>query len=398
MNAGDSSLHASDRLLGEAVAWAEAHSPTQIIVSAGAARDVGRYARARGAAHALIVTDPGIEEAGHLQPVLAGCQAAGLRVHVFDRVGQNPTTAHVREGLQAANDASRSCKLDCIIGIGGGSAMDCAKGINLLLTNGGQVQDYWGINKASRPLLPSILVPTTAGTGSEAQSFALITDETSHAKMACGDRRPPRDGGLRPLLAVLDSDLTATTPVSVRAAVAVDAVSHAIETAGCNARTDDSRHASALAWSLLIKNFEQSLRSPADARARQAMLLAAHVAGIAIEQSMLGAAHACANPLTARYGIVHGIAVGLMLPRVVQFNSAEANPSPYEGLGGVGELMTLLHRWLRLAGVPECLRDAGVREGDLPALARMAAEQWTAKFNPRPVGEVEMLAIYRAAY
>ena len=132
----------------------------------------------------LFVTDPGIVSAGLADRAIAVLQRASLDFFVFDSVGENPTTAHIAAGVAFAKARGN---IDLIVGMGGGSAMDCAKGINFILTNGGQMEDYWGMGRATKPMLPSIGIPTTAGTGSEAQSYALISDAKTHVKMACGD-------------------------------------------------------------------------------------------------------------------------------------------------------------------------------------------------------------------
>jgi alcohol dehydrogenase len=269
--------------------------------------------------------------------------------------------------------------------------MDCAKGINFLLTNGGKMQDYWGVNKATQPMLPMIAVPTTAGTGSDAQSFALITDPETHQKMACGDSKA------LPRLAILDPELTATTPPNVAAATGIDAIAHAVETAGCNKRNDTSRRLSKRAWSLLEPAYERVMRNPDDAAARQDMLMGAHVAGAAIENSMLGAAHACANALTALCETVHGVAVGLMLPHVIRFNApAEANPYA-DLMENSDALADRIERLLEAGHLPRRLDDVGVSEQLIPPLAEFAAKQWTASFNPRNVGEAEFREIFEAA-
>jgi alcohol dehydrogenase len=312
---------------------------------------------------------------------------AGLPVRVFDGVGENPTTIHVGKGVIAA----RGFNPDFIIGLGGGSSMDCAKGINFLLTNGGRMQDYWGTEKAEKPLLPLIAIPTTAGTGSEAQSYALITDPDTHQKMACGDPKA------LPRLALLDPELTATQPPKVAAATGIDAVAHAVESSASTKRTDTSRTLSLEAWRLLESAFDRAVRNPSDEDARQHMLLGAHLAGAAIENSMLGAAHALANPLTGLHDVVHGLAVGMMLPHVIRFNSG-AGQSPYGDLNA--DYHSLAHRidaMLESAKLPRKLGDVNVSESSLPELAKMAATQWTATFNPRKVGEAELLAIYRMA-
>jgi len=311
-----------------------------------------------------------------------------LNVTVFDAVEENPSTLHVDAGVKFV----RLHTIDFLVGLGGGSAMDCAKGINFIVTNGGKMSDYWGINMAAKPMLPMIAVPTTAGTGSEAQSLALICDPLTHQKMACGDVK----AACR--VAVLDPDLTATCPPKVAAAAGIDAVAHAVETAATLTRNEASLEMSRQAWIRPDAAFETAMRDSRNDEARADMLLGAHLAGAAIEQSMLGAAHACANPLTARLGITHGIAVGVMLPHVVRFNGAHGD-NPYAALSDDPEsLARRIESMLEAARLPRRLADCAVPEAALPELAIEAAKQWTAAFNPRPVGSGELLEIYRMAY
>ena len=371
----------------------------EVVFDDGALTRIGELARREGAQRVLLVTDPGLRAAGHVEHAAVSLADAGIRATVFDGARENPTTRQVEQGLAVA----RAQEIDFIVGLGGGSAMDCAKGINLLCTNGGAIADYWGVNKPTAPMLPSILIPTTAGTGSEAQSFALIADETTHAKMACGDRRLPRAGGLRPRFAILDPRLTATAPRETAVVTALDALSHAVETAGSNARNERSREFSRLAWKLLTTYVHHvvagnPIAADSDAnKARAGMLIGAHLAGLAIEHSMLGAAHACANPLTARFGITHGIAVSLMLPHVVRFNASNGE-DPYADLGGAPAVAECIDSLLAIAERPRTLGMLNVPRGDLPELAELAAGQWTAGFNPRPVNAHDLLEIYRHAF
>jgi alcohol dehydrogenase len=362
-------------------------SDVLVVFGYGNLNVIGDIARAQGATRILLVTDAGIRDAGHVERAVRSFYRAGLPVRVFDGVIENPTTVQVGKGLFVA----REFRPDMIVGLGGGSSMDCAKGINFLYTNGGRMQDYWGTGKATQPMLPEIAVPTTAGTGSEAQSYALITDPETHQKMACGDRKA------LPKIAILDPELTATQPPKVAAATGIDAVAHAVETAGTTRRNDVSRKLSADAWELLQSNFETAMRDPSDAPAREKMLLGAHLAGAAIENSMLGAAHALANPLTALAGVVHGHAVGMMLPQVVRFNSSNGQ-RPYADLNEDPEaLARRIESMLEAGNLPRRFADAGVSPELLPELAKMAAQQWTATFNPRKVGEQELAEIYRMA-
>ena len=292
--------------------------------------------------------------------------------------------------------------VDSIIGLGGGSSLDCAKGINFLLTNGGSMSDYQGYGKATQPMLPMIAVPTTAGTGSEAQSYAVISDSTTHVKMACG----APEAAFR--VALLDSELTLSQPAAVTAAAGFDAIAHAVETAVTTRRTEMSTLFSRGAFRLLNGHYERVLSYPNDLEARGAMQLGAFYAGAAIEHSMLGAAHACANPLTAQYQITHGVALAILLPHVVRWN-ATANSQLYRSFvddamdGGVGgpsgdQLAARLVEIGRAGGLPDRLRDTGVGEDALETLAEAAAQQWTGTFNPRPFSALEALEVYQCAY
>lgn len=363
------------------------HSRTRVVFGAGTLSQLGALARGESASRALLVTDRGIAAAGHVERAVASLKAAGVAVAVFDGVAENPTTEHVDAGVAAA----RAANVDFLIGLGGGSSLDCAKGINFILTNGGRMQDYRGVGKATKPMLPMITVPTTAGTGSEAQSFALICDPVTHQKMACGDPK----AACR--VAILDPDLTRTQPPKVAAATGIDAISHAIETSATTRRNDVSLAFSREAWTRLDRVFERAIRDPSDDAARADMLLSAHLAGCAIEHSMLGAAHACANPLTARFGITHGVAIGILLPHVIRFN-AERSPGAYSVVDSdAGSLVRRVDAMLAVAGLPRTLREVGVPEDAVTALAAEAAKQWTATFNPVPVGAAELEAIYRIA-
>lgn len=367
--------------------------PGRVIFGSGMLSRLGEVCRDLGGSRVLLVTDPGLETAGHPQRAATSIEAAGLSVHTFDGVKENPTEREVAAGVRFA----RERRIDLIVAVGGGSSMDCAKGVNFVVTNGARMADYKGFGKAARPMLPSVGVPTTAGTGSEAQCYALITDDSTHLKMACGDKKAAFRA------AILDPELTVTQPRGVTAVTGIDAIAHAVESYVCTKANPYSRMCSRAAWQQLEPNFERVLTAPADLAARSAMLAGAHFAGMAIENAMLGICHSCANLLTAHYGLTHGIAVGLMLPHVVRFNAVAAG-SWYDDLAQDAELAdadALADRLADLAsaaGLPSRLRDAGVAESILPLLAEEANQQWTARFNPRPVAEAELLTVYRSAW
>ncbi len=370
-------------------AWTDELDGTRVVFGDGALDGLGAAAREFGMRSVLLVTDAGMRAAGYVARATRTLEAQALRVAVFDEVAENPSTALVEAGRRAAEAVGA----DGLVALGGGSALDCAKGINFLVTNGGQMEDYWGRDRATQPMLPSIGVPTTAGTGSEAQRFAIISQDGSGTKMACGDAKA------RFRVAILDPELLATAPAVVRATSAVDAASHAVESHVTLARTALSDLLSREAWRLIDGAVERYLAEPQDALARASMLLGSFLAGAAIEHSMLGAAHACANPLTARRHVTHGVAVGVMLPHVVRYNAADA-PERYDTLGA-GSPERLIERLARIqsaAGLPARLRDCGVLGSDLDILADDAARQWTAGFNPRPVDRAALRELYAAAY
>jgi alcohol dehydrogenase len=381
---------ANDDLRGLSVGF-DFRPTTRVVYGVGTLERVGEHAVEAGIRRALLVTDRGIRAAGHADAAARALAAAGATVEIFDGVEENPTTRHV----DACHDAAKRFAADGFVAVGGGSSMDCAKGANFLLTNGGRMADYWGVGKATKPMLPAVAVPTTAGTGSEAQSFALVADERTHRKMACGDKKAMFK------VAVLDPAVTVSQPPPVTAVVGVDAIAHAVESYVCTKRSALSIAYAAQAFELLDEWFPQVLSAPTDLRARGGMLLGAHFAGAAIEASMLGAAHAAANPLTAHFDVTHGIAVGVMLPWVVRFN-ADVCERRYAHLApnaGSGEnLAARIERLLRLARLPTRLRDLAVPDSSIGTLAEDAAKQWTAGFNPRPVGPTEFAQLYRQAW
>jgi alcohol dehydrogenase len=378
----------------------EFRAATRLIVGPGSIGRLAELARETQATRALVVSDPGVVQAGHAAAGISALEGVRVACTLFDRIGENPTTEHVAAGLRVARDL----RPDLIVAIGGGSSMDCAKGINFLFSWGGRMQDYWGRAKAAadKPsLLPSIAVPTTAGTGSETQSFALITDAVTGVKMACGDPRAAFRA------AILDVDLTLTQPPRVAALTAIDAVSHAVESHVSRAATSASRIFSGAAWRLLAAGVPRMFAAPDDREARSNVQLGAAWAGLAIENAMLGAAHACANPLTADHAIVHGQAVGVMLPHVVRLNAAACGaqyaelaaafaPDPSPTAAG-DRLADWIADLIRAAGLQTTLAGLGISNPDLPRLGAAAAMQWTAGFNPRPVTADDLSRLYEAA-
>ncbi len=374
---------------------------TRVVCGAQAIQRLGPLAKELGASRILIVSDLGVVKAGHFDKGLASIRKSGLEATAFHDLHPNPTTHDVN----AATELARSFKPDLIVGLGGGSSMDCAKGMNFLYSCGGQMRDYWGVGKATGPMLPMIAVPTTAGTGSEAQSFALISDSQTHVKMACGDKRA------LPAIAILDPELTVTQPAHLTALTGIDALTHALESYVTKTRNPMSMAFAKEAWERLSKSFAGVLKTPTDLGLRSEMQLGAYLSGMAIEASMLGAAHALANPITAAFDVPHGQAVGMMMPHVLRANARNGEVNSLYGLlvaclrvdrldgstygEQLGDWFTSM---LFAAGLKTQLRELSVDRSDLAKLADDALPQWTLQHNPILYGRDELISIYESAF
>jgi alcohol dehydrogenase len=358
------------------------HARTTVVFGAGVMGQLGTEAKQLGFRRSLLVADGGMVSAGYAQRAFQALSAAGIDAHLFSDFSENPDSEEVERGRAVAAEFAP----DSIVALGGGSSLDCGKAVNFVLTNGGRIHDYWGYDKAARPLLGMIGIPTTTGTGSEAQTYALISEATTHRKMAIG----APSAAFRVVL--LDPELAMSQPQGVLRATGYDALSHAVETAATSRRNLASLACSREAWRLLAGNFERLLAGTGGVEEMAEMQYGAFLAGCAIEHSMLGAAHATANPLTARYGITHGVAIALMLAPVVRINGSEH----YRALDGFHPQR--LEELAVAANLPRRLRDVGVAREELEELAQAAAEQWTGRFNPRPFDAALALEMYQCAY
>jgi alcohol dehydrogenase len=376
---------------------------TRVIFGEGTIARLGELAAELGFRRALVVSDAGLVSAGHVGHATSLLRKAGISTAHFLDFGVNPDTDAIERGRAFAAGAD----VDSIVALGGGSSLDCAKGINFVLTGGGRLHDYKGYGKAGMPMLPMIGIPTTTGTGSEAQSYAVIADAETKMKMACGDPK----AAFR--VAILDPALAVSQARDVFAAAGFDAIAHALETWVTRPRNHLSDTFSREAWRLLSENFERTLARPEEPHVMAAMMMGAHLAGAAIENSMLGAAHACANPLTAQYGTAHGVALAVLLPRVVEWNACETGLRYAELVAGADGgssamlatplvsteiLVQALEGWRAAAGLPARLRDLGAQRDELPLLAELASQQWTGTFNPRPFDARGALEIYESAF
>ena len=377
--------------------WRLPQGPSPLVRSgSGALADLGGIACERGVRRVLITSDPGIAAAGITGRARESLEKAGLAVEVFSDFAENPTESNVARAAGAAG----AMGADLLVGVGGGSSLDVAKGAGFLLAGGGRMEDYRGYDKCPHPLPPLIGVPTTAGTGSEAQSYALISRDRDHRKLACGAPSAMFQD------VVLDPALLPSAPAEVIAATGFDSIAHAVETAVTSGRTDESVGLSHRAFALLSRAFPLVTAGDATVAVWEDMQLGAFLAGAAIERSMLGAAHACANPLTRRFDVAHGRALAITLPRVVRWNAAPAREAYRDLLRVAGipagddpadTLAGRLDAWIAMADLPPDFAGESLPAMDLPALAEEASSEWTGRFNPRPFDAAGALAVYRSA-
>lgn len=377
----------------------------QILCEVGVARRLGQLCREREAQRVLLVTDPGITQLGLLNEVLPGFAQAGISVEVFDQVQADPPEAIVLSAVAQA----KALNAQLIIGFGGGSSMDVAKLVALLAhpACSQELAQIYGVGNARGQRLPLLLVPTTAGTGSEVTQISVITTGAT-SKM----------GVVSPLLlpdvAVLDAELTLGLPPAITAATGIDAMVHAIEAyTSIRQKNPLSDLLAREALRLLSSNIDEAVHNGSNREARQAMLLGSCLAGQAFANAPCGGVHALAYPLGGHLHIPHGLANALMLPHVLGFNASVAAPW-YAELAPLvlGERLTAgaaieqaeqficaLADITQRCGLPTRLRDAGVPQDLLPTFARDAmVQQRLLVNNPREMTENHALAIYQAAY
>lgn len=376
----------------------------QVIFRPGATNEIGALARLKCGARPLLVTDPGLRRIGLCDPALHSLAEAGLGVTVFDAVEADPSLATV----MAAVEAGRAAEVTGVIGFGGGSSLDVAKVVALLLGSGEEIDAAWGVGNAKGPRLPLILVPTTAGTGSEVTPVSIIT-------VGGEEKRGVSSPILLPDVALLDPDLTLGLPAPITAATGIDAMVHAIEAyASRNANNNPlSKMLARQALQLLGANIETAVFDGANREARGAMLLGSMLAGQAFANSPVAAVHALAYPIGGIFHIPHGLSNALVLPHVLRFNAPQAAgfyaeiaadvfPDLAMEQGTQGRCAAFIERLADLSqklGLQTRLRDVGIGEADLPRMASEAMKQGRLLVNnPRDVSEADALAIYRAAW
>jgi len=365
---------------------------------AGASRQTAGEIAEMGLRRAFVVTDPGVHKAGLSDGLLQGLKASGISTEVFSEVEANPRDATIHAGAEKA----RAFGADVYVGIGGGSAMDAAKGMALLATNGGNIRDYDGINKVGKDLPFLVAIPTTAGTGSEVTANAALTNSDTHYKMSV---RSPR---LLPKLAVVDPQLLSSLPRMVAATAGLDALSHAIE-GYLSVRASALSDVFALeAIRLIGGNLRPFVANTAHAESASAMALGSTLAGFVISNTGTGNDHAIARALGGLFDTPHGLATGLLLPHVMRYN-APARPARYRRIaeamgvttaGGdveVGErVCDEVARLVRDVGVPDRLSAIEVDRGRIPELVAIALKNVGP--NPRRTSSEDMRALIESAF
>ncbi|HRL35289.1 MAG: iron-containing alcohol dehydrogenase [Ottowia sp.] len=371
--------------------------PSNNLIGAGALEMAVTQMAGMGFTKALIVTDAPLVKLGFAERLTALLKQAGMDSAVFDDVKPNPTVANVNAGLAALQKLGA----DCVVSLGGGSPHDAAKGIALLATNGGKIEDYEGLDKSAKPQLPLIAVNTTAGTASEMTRFTIITDESRHVKMAIVDKH------VTPILSVNDPVLMEDMPASLTAATGMDALTHAVEAYVSTAHNPITDACALQAIALIAQYLPTAVQSPRDKTAREQMAYAQFLAGMAFNNASLGYVHAMAHQLGGFYDLPHGVCNALLLPHVEQFNMRAAA----DRLGVVGRTLAghnadlaglgpieAIQKLARTVGIPATLRELGVKESDFETLATNAMKDVCGLTNPVQPTLEEVVGIYRAAY
>ena len=374
--------------------------PAISLMGADCLKDAGDQVGELGFKKALIVTDKVLGQIGIVKKVTDVLDNKNIEYAIYDETKPNPTVKNVNDGLALLKE--KEC--DFVISLGGGSAHDCAKGIALLATNGGEIKDYEGVDKSKKPQLPMVGINTTAGTGSEMTLFAIITDEERHIKMALVDKH------LTPIIAVNDPMLMLAMPKSLTAATGMDALTHAIEAYVSTSATPITDACAEKAIELISNYLVNAVENGQDVEARDMMAYAEYLAGMAFNNASLGYVHAMAHQLGGLYNLPHGVCNAILLPHVQEYNKATSASrlakiakimgGNIEGLTdeqGADLCIDMIKSLSQTIGIPEGLGVLGVKESDFETLATNALNDACSLTNPRKGNLEEVIAIFRKA-
>lgn len=374
--------------------------PSISLMGADCLKDAGDQVGELGFKKALIVTDKVLGQIGIVKKVTDVLDNKNIEYAIYDETKPNPTVKNVNDGLALLKE--KEC--DFVISLGGGSAHDCAKGIALLATNGGEIKDYEGVDKSKKPQLPMVGINTTAGTGSEMTLFAIITDEERHIKMALVDKH------LTPIIAVNDPMLMLAMPKSLTAATGMDALTHAIEAYVSTSATPITDACAEKAIELISNYLVNAVENGEDVEARDMMAYAEYLAGMAFNNASLGYVHAMAHQLGGFYNLPHGVCNAILLPHVQEYNKATSASrlakiakimgGNIEGLTdeqGADLCIDMIKSLSQTVGIPEGLGVLGVKESDFETLATNALNDACSLTNPRKGNLEEVIAIFKKA-
>ncbi|QEN46513.1 L-threonine dehydrogenase [Pseudomonas protegens] len=375
--------------------------PAVNIMGIGCLDEAMSAIRNYGFRKALIVTDTGLAKAGVASMVAEKLAMQDIDSVIFDGAKPNPSIANVEQGLAQLQQA----QCDFVISLGGGSPHDCAKGIALCATNGGQIRDYEGVDQSAKPQLPLIAINTTAGTASEMTRFCIITDESRHVKMAIVDRN------VTPLLSVNDPALMVAMPKGLTAATGMDALTHAVEAYVSTAANPITDACALKAVEMISANLRQAVHDGNDLLARENMAYAQFLAGMAFNNASLGFVHAMAHQLGGFYDLPHGVCNAVLLPHVQSFNAtvcaqrltdvAHALGADIRGFSpeeGAQAAIAAIRTLARDVEIPAGLRELGAKLQDIPLLAANALKDACGLTNPRTADQRQIEEIFRNAF
>lgn len=374
--------------------------PSFVHFGPGVSAKLGEIATGFGAKKAFVVFDQGVKAAGLITPLIASLNDNGIETVEFDGILPNPPDTQIEEAASIARKAG----VDIIVAIGGGSPIDAAKAINILLTNPSPISQYEGINQVKAPVKPLIAIPTTSGTASEVTAFSIVTDTVRTKKMVIGGQF------IGATIALADPLLTLKLPAYITAATGMDALTHAIEAYVSRAASIPTDIMALKAVELISKNLPKSFTNGTDVEARSAMMLGSMLAGFAFNSAVLGLAHSIAHPLSAHFHIPHGIANAVVLPHVMKYNATVvpdrlrdiakamgANTSLRDDLANAMEAANMVQRLNKALDIPP-LRECGVSQEKFMLLATDALAEGSTFFNPRTPSAQDVVSILEAAY
>ncbi len=374
--------------------------PSSNLMGPGCLSDAATVIASHGFKRALIVTDKFLNQIGVVEKVTKLLEQSAVESVIFDETKPNPTVDNVTAGLAKLKQS----QCDCVISLGGGSPHDCAKGIALLATNGGEIKDYEGVDQSQKPQLPLISVNTTAGTASEMTRFCIITDEKRHIKMAIVDKH------VTPMMSVNDPELMLAKPASLTAATGMDALTHAIEAYVSTAATPITDAVAIKAIEMIQANLRQAVKHGDDITARDNMAYAQFMAGMAFNNASLGYVHAIAHQLGGFYDLPHGVCNAVLLPHVQRYNCEVAETRLADVASALGidtrEMDTkeaaaqAIEAICQLAldvSIPAGLAELGVKEEDFDVLAENALRDACGFTNPKQATHEDIVAILKAA-